>query len=96
MPGEDVTSSVYGELPQGLLVRLSVGRARELLKPDSVVLNALGSHFAFEAAVGMNGAIWVRAQSAVDSIIIRNAVLNSEFLDDVETQVMATSQNFAQ
>jgi hypothetical protein len=36
----------------------------------------------------MNGAIWVRAQSAVDSIIIRNAVLNSEFLDDLETQVM--------
>lgn len=46
------------------------------------------SHFAFEAAVGMNGAVWVRAKTCIDSIIIRNAVLNSEFLNDVQTEAM--------
>ncbi len=36
----------------------------------------------------MNGAVWIRAKTTVESIIIRNAILNSEHLDDVETEVM--------
>eukprot|EP00596_Hydrurales_sp_CCMP1899_P005761 CAMPEP_0119046112 /NCGR_PEP_ID=MMETSP1177-20130426/44458_1 /TAXON_ID=2985 /ORGANISM="Ochromonas sp, Strain CCMP1899" /LENGTH=218 /DNA_ID=CAMNT_0007018791 /DNA_START=66 /DNA_END=719 /DNA_ORIENTATION=- len=50
--------TVYAELAEGLLVNLSVGRARKMLLPDCVVLNSLGRHFLFEVAIGMNGGIW--------------------------------------
>jgi exosome complex RNA-binding protein Rrp4 len=38
--------------------RVPIAMARALLRPDSVVLNALGSRLAFEIAVGMNGGMF--------------------------------------
>ena len=49
---------IYGELPQGLLIHVSLSQARDMLKPECVVLNRLGRYYLFEVAVGMNGAIW--------------------------------------
>lgn len=80
--------TIYGELPQGLLIRVSILKAKNMLKPDCAILNALGRHYCFECAVGMNGAIWVRSNDLVDLIVIRNAILNSEFLDD-DAQIIA-------
>ena len=81
--------TVYGPLNQGLLLNVSTGMARKLLRPDCAVLNALGKYYVYEAAVGMNGAVWFRSNgNAMEHIIIRNAVLNAEFLDDVKTEVM--------
>lgn len=54
----------------------------------STVLSFVASHFSFEAAVGMNGAVWIRSKDSMESIIIRNAILNSEFLDDIQTEAM--------
>lgn len=80
--------TVYGELPEGLLVRISLGQSRSMLKPDSIVLNALGKHFAYEVAVGMNGATWLQAASPIESVVIRNAILNAQLLNDLETEAM--------
>lgn len=79
---------VYGELPEGLLIVLSVGKARNMLLPDCVVLNSLGKHFTFEAAIGMNGAVWIKSSGILESIIIRNAILNSQYLNDIEIEAM--------
>lgn len=79
---------VYGELPEGLLVFVSVGKARNMLLPDCTVLNALGKYFAYEAAVGMNGAVWIRAMDIMENIIIRNIIINSQYLSDIETEAM--------
>lgn len=49
-----------------------------MLKKDCVILNSLGKHFAYEVAVGMNGATWLRAASPIESIVIRNAILNAQ------------------
>ena len=46
------------------------------------------SHFAFETAVGVNGAVWLRAGSAVEAIVIRNALLNAELLSRQQTVAM--------
>lgn len=79
---------VYGELTEGLLVHVSVGKARNLLLPDCAALNCLGKHFAFEAAVGMNGAVWVKAADVMENIIIRNMIINSQYLSDIEVEAM--------
>lgn len=44
------------------------------------------SHFSFEVAIGINGAVWLRAanNSTVDAIVIRNAILQAEELDDAQ------------
>ncbi len=34
------------------------------------------SHFSFEVAVGVNGAVWIKASKTIDIIVIRNAIVN--------------------
>jgi len=59
-----------------------------LVSPDCAVLLALGAAIPFEVAVGANGFVWVRAGSARHTIVVTNAILNSEFLDDAHTLAM--------
>lgn len=87
--------TIYGELPQGLLIRVSILKAKSMLKPDCAVLNALGSYYCFETAIGMNGAIWVRSANLVDLIVIRNSILNAEYLED-DAQVIAMVAKLAE
>ena len=72
--------TIYGELPVGVLINVPLLMAKKLLHHDCVVLNALGSNYSFEVAVGMNGAVWIRAKNAIETIIIRNAIINSQYL----------------
>jgi len=48
------------------------------------------SHFSFEVAIGMNGAVWLRAanNNVVEAIVIRNAILSADQTDD-DAQVLA-------
>eukprot|EP01038_Epipyxis_sp_PR26KG_P016255 gene16255-22137_t len=81
--------TVYGELVQGLLVHVSSVTIKTLLQPDCPVLTNLAKYFAFEVSVGMNGCVWLRGMSIMETIIIRNAILNSEILlDPLEIMVM--------
>ncbi len=59
-----------------------------MLLPGCTVLNTLGKYFAFEVAVGVNGAVWFRGVTDVETIVIRNAILNSEYLEEVQTIAM--------
>lgn len=43
---------------------VSCGLARSLLVPGHSLLPRLASHFPFEVAIGVNGFVWVRAESA--------------------------------
>ena len=42
----------------------------------------------FEVAVGMNGAVWIRSASVMHTIIIRNAILNSETMSSEHVEAM--------
>lgn len=78
----------YGELKGGgSCIQVSLGLARELLKPDCAVLDALGSvsKIPFEICIGVNGMLWVHSHRAEYTILILNAIKNSEVL--TETQV---------
>ncbi|KAG0228277.1 Exosome component 3 [Actinomortierella wolfii] len=79
----------YGELKGGFVIKVSLGLARRLLDPrQAVVLRELGKHFPFETAVGMNGKIWINSASTAHTILIANAIKNSEFLSTKQCQSM--------
>ncbi|KAG0205807.1 Exosome component 3 [Mortierella sp. GBA30] len=81
----------YGELKSGFVSQISLGLARRLLDPKTLVLRLLGQHIPFETAVGMNGKVWVNSASAKHTILICNAIKNSEYLDSQECATMVKS-----
>ena len=70
----------YGKLEGGLSGNCSLHLARQLLDDNCDILKALSRRIPFEIAVGINGRFWVCAQKNNQSILIYNAILNSEFL----------------
>ena len=74
--------AVYGGLAQGFLSHVSIHFAHKLLHPDSVVLKSLGEKLAYEIAIGMNGALWLKGSNIAETILIKNAIENSEKLSD--------------
>lgn len=57
---------------------------------ELIVFYLFHSHFSFEVAIGMNGAVWLRAanNNVVEAIVIRNAILSADQTDD-DAQVLA-------
>lgn len=79
----------YGELKGGTTVRISTGLARELLHPQNLVLNELANaKLAFEVAVGVNGLLWVHSPYPEYTIMIQNAIANSEVLTEEQVRGM--------
>jgi exosome complex component RRP40 len=79
--------AAYGELKGGTLQKVPLGLARELLSPQSVVLEEL-SKLPFEIAVGVNGYLWIHAARTEYTILVRNAILNSQVLTPEQTRAM--------
>ncbi|KAG0361455.1 hypothetical protein BC939DRAFT_508823 [Gamsiella multidivaricata] len=78
----------YGELKSGFVIKTSLGLARRLLDPKTLVLRLLGQHIPFETAIGMNGKIWINSASPKHTILVCNAIKNSEFLSSQECTTM--------
>ena len=56
------TTDHRGEkVAHAMLFHISLGLARSLLRPAHPLLGLVAQHFPFEAAIGQNGAVWVRA-----------------------------------
>mmetsp|Transcript_7047 Transcript_7047/g.13290 ORF Transcript_7047/g.13290 Transcript_7047/m.13290 type:complete len:353 (+) Transcript_7047:87-1145(+) len=99
MPGEQsggaaskdwmTDEGTYGQLKGGTCASISIGLARELLNPSNVVLEALGSSkVPFEICIGVNGITWVNAPRPEYTILVLNAVQNSEVLTEVQVRGM--------
>ena len=79
----------YGELKGGTAARISLGLARELLKPTNTVLDALGrAGLAFEICVGTNGMVWVHSEAPEYTVLICTAVKNSEIMTEEQIRGM--------
>ena len=78
----------FGELKGGYMFKCSLGLCRRLLNPDTPILVLLGEHFPFETAVGMNGRVWVNSEDVKNTILISNAIQNSEYLSAEECKQM--------
>lgn len=70
--------SLYGELLGGYSFSCSSRLARDLLQEDSYVLHALGKFVPFELAIGVNGRVWLNSAQSLHTVLLTNAILNSE------------------
>jgi exosome complex component RRP40 len=83
--------AVFGPLPQGLLLQVSLSFAKYLLQQENALLSALAKHFPFEVAVGVNGLVWLRASCAAEAVVLRSALVEADVrgFDDVQVQALA-------
>ena len=78
-----------GHLKEGAVTSVSTLTARKLLgSPPAPVLEALGSALQFELAVGVNGRVWVQAESASTVVMVLNAITSSERLNDTQVRTL--------
>ncbi|KAI8136905.1 hypothetical protein BJV82DRAFT_661645 [Fennellomyces sp. T-0311] len=78
----------FGELKGGHVIKCSLGLCRRLMDASTPILRLLGEHFPFELAVGMNGRVWINSNTVKDTIMLANAIQNSEYLDADECSAM--------
>ncbi|KAI9093119.1 hypothetical protein DFS34DRAFT_273880 [Phlyctochytrium arcticum] len=64
----------FGELKKGYVVKISLGMARRLLDPSNPILLRLSDSFQFEMAVGLNGRVWLNAETPVQIITASKAI----------------------
>ncbi|GFN91331.1 exosome complex component rrp40-like [Plakobranchus ocellatus] len=72
----------------GFLFHTSLNLARKLLNPQCILLKTLGNRFQFEITVGINGRVWVKAHSDIQTIAIVNAIVASEYKDNDQIKEM--------
>lgn len=79
----------YGQLKNGTCIPISLGLAKELLNPNNVVLESLGkSGLKFEICIGANGYVWVNSERPEYTILILNAIKNSEVMTESQIRGM--------
>lgn len=79
----------YGPLTGGTSFRISLGLSRELLLPKNAVLSALDkSGIPFEIAMGVNGMVWVNSPEPEITIMLTNAIKNSEVMAEEQVRGM--------
>jgi exosome complex component RRP40 len=93
IPRKDWTSSesTYGELKGGTCRKIPLGLARELLYPRNLVLYELSKSIAFEVCIGVNGLLWVHSSRPEYTILILNAIMNSQVLTEAQVRGMVKS-----
>ncbi|KAJ7288227.1 exosome complex exonuclease RRP40 [Mycena rebaudengoi] len=64
----------FGELKGGFMVRCSLGMCRQLLDSKHFLLPLLGARFPLEAAVGVNGRVWISAKDVPETIAIARCI----------------------
>ncbi|RUS17964.1 hypothetical protein BC937DRAFT_89304 [Endogone sp. FLAS-F59071] len=74
----------FGELKGGFMFRCSLGLCRRLLATETPILSLIGEHFPFEVTIGRNGRVWVNSTQTKTTILITNAIQNSEYLSEKE------------
>jgi len=73
-------SGGLGKLDGGFMFKGTTGLCRSLRNPTCPILSALSPHIAFEMAAGLNGRIWVKGETAHDTIFVYNALKNAEHM----------------
>ncbi|KAG9285401.1 hypothetical protein G9A89_010876 [Geosiphon pyriformis] len=80
----------FGELKHGFMFKCSLGLSRRLLDTESTILKHLGQHFQFEAAIGLNGRVWINAETTLNTIMAVNAILEYEKYPEADATKIVT------
>jgi exosome complex component RRP40 len=79
----------YGQLKNGTCLQISIGLAHELLNLNNVVLQCLGnSGIKFEVCIGVNGFLWIHSERPEYTILVINAIANSEVMAEDQVRAM--------
>lgn len=71
-----------GVIEEGFIFTCSLHLVRRILNKDCPLLELLANEIPFEVAVGMNGKIWIQANSTRETIAVGNALLATEYKTD--------------
>ena len=87
--------SIFGELSGGHVFDCPPLLCRRLAPADddgddavSPVLDALGAHAPFELAVGANGRVWLKSESAAMVVLAQTAILRSQGVADEDHEAL--------
>ncbi|XP_074642391.1 exosome complex component RRP40-like [Tubulanus polymorphus] len=64
----------------GLLIHCSLNLVRKVLSPECPLLKLLGKSMPYETAIGMNGRVWIKGRSTVETIALANGISDAEFI----------------
>ncbi|CAB3407708.1 unnamed protein product [Caenorhabditis bovis] len=67
-----------GQLNNGFMFKVSLNYARRILHPSCQILKTMGKFFKFEITVGLNGRIWINADTNDEIIRIYNIIIQAE------------------
>lgn len=73
-------SQGFGELKDGFMITVSLKLARSLLDPNHPILALSAKSFPFEIAVGMNGRIWMNAESPRQIVVLAQIIKQADGL----------------
>lgn len=80
-----------GVLSDGFVFKCSLNLIRKILNPNCPLLNSLKNEWPFEIAAGINGRIWIKANTMRETIALGNAILGAEYLSDEEIKSMCSN-----
>lgn len=72
----------------GFLLRCTTNLVKKLLSKECSLLKTLGTSLPYEAAVGLNGRIWIKGRSIKETIAIVNAIESAEYMTNQQMKVM--------
>uniref|UniRef100_A0A0K0FHC5 Exosome complex component RRP40 (inferred by orthology to a human protein) n=1 Tax=Strongyloides venezuelensis TaxID=75913 RepID=A0A0K0FHC5_STRVS len=76
-----------GVLPYGGMVfKVSLQHARRLLSPTCQLLNLIGKETKYESCIGMNGRVWIKAETNQVMKIIVRLIQESEKVSDTDME----------
>lgn len=77
-----------GVLTEGYVFNCSLNLVRKVLNPNCPLIDSLKNEWPFEMAAGLNGKIWIKANTTRETIAVGNAILAAEHLNNVEIKAM--------
>ncbi|XP_048762538.2 exosome complex component RRP40-like isoform X2 [Ostrea edulis] len=72
----------------GMVVQVPIDLIRKILSPDCVLFKSLGKSLKYEVAVGMNGRIWIKCHTVMETIVVANAITTSQYMTNEQIRDM--------
>ncbi|KAK2178956.1 hypothetical protein NP493_522g02033 [Ridgeia piscesae] len=86
-------SNGYGVIRDGgFMIKCPLHHIRRILRPNCPLLKTLGDMMPYETAVGINGRIWVKGRSTIETITIANIISDSEHCSDSDMKTFVKSR----
>lgn len=76
---------------EGFLFFVPIDLVRKLLSPSCPFLDLTGKMFKYEITIGLNGRIWIKSGTVINTMLIYNAILLAEHMTAAEIATMSSS-----